>query len=258
MWILFTLGIAVASLQLMRAEAATREANRQSQSSAQEANRFFSQARDVVDHFGVSLSGDLAVVPDAERARLNVLRDTLRYYRAFIEQVGDNPSRKPDLASTQLKIARIAHQLQADSEAIPVYQQAEKILSELPDQAATSALAANSLGLLLTRRGDAIAAEAAFQRALAYNERDIANGMDTPVQLAAKHRQAITMVNRAHALEQLQRPEQAIDQLWAAEVILKRLESEPVLKSDVSHALTLDKDHVCVGSRTLERGSPSP
>lgn len=252
-WILFTIALVVASVQLMRAERLTRLANTQSQASMLESNAFFSQARDVVDHFGISLSRELAQVPGAEQARFQVLRDTLKYYRDFIGQVRENPSRMADLASTHLKVARIAEQLGAIDEAMEAYQHAEVIFSKLSHTEESQALCANSLGLLFTRRRQFDEADKAYQRAIEQNLRVLAVSLDSESDFETQRRQAITLINRASLLSMVNDSKQSLRLLQSANELQQTMLKHPKLPQAFKQGLLLDRAKVHGALATLVR-----
>lgn len=243
-WILFTIAMVVASVQLIRAERQTRLANTKSQASLLESNAFFTQARDVVDHFGISLSRELAQVPGAEQARFQVLRDTLKYYRDFIQQVSGNPSRMADLASTHLKVARIAEQLGATDEAIEAYQHAETIFSTLSQTEESQALCANSLGLLFTRRQQFNEADKAYQRAIKQNLRVLTASLDSESDFETQRRQAITLINRASLLSMVNDSKQSLTLLQSANELQQTMLKHPKLPQALKQGLLLDRAKV--------------
>ncbi len=243
-WVLFTMALVVTSVQLMRAERQTRHANIQSQASMLESNAFFSQARDVVDHFGISLSRELAQVPGAEQARFRVLRDTLKYYRNFIGQVRENPSRMADLASTHLKVARIAEQLGAVDEAIEAYQHAEVIFSQLSQTEESQALCANSLGLLFTRCQQYDEADKAYQRAITQNSRVMAPSLVSERDFEIQRRQAITLINRASLKTLVNDSIQSLSLLQSANDLQQSMLEHPHLPQAFKQALLLDRAKV--------------
>ena len=62
------------------------------------AEQNFHDARDVVDQFGVRMADRLTEMPGMEPVRRQLLANTLRYYRAFVEQAANDPSLRHELA----------------------------------------------------------------------------------------------------------------------------------------------------------------
>lgn len=169
-WVCISIGAVITALLLAAASKATSDALAESRSSLAEADAFYDQARQVIDHFAVSVSPRLADIPEAGSIRREVLRDTLHYYQAFVDQVADNPMRQRDLAETQMNVAAIADQLGAPEESIRAYQQAAAVLGKLPNSRAEEALCWNNLGGLWKRCGQPEWADKAYENAAACHE----------------------------------------------------------------------------------------
>jgi hypothetical protein len=152
---------------------------------AAEAN--YRQARRAVDQFGARLAERLADIPGAEQVRRDLLKDTLEYYRSFVEQAGTEPKLRADLAMTYTKIGTIAGEIGSTADATAAYRDAETILSELaaarPGDAEHRrhlALCRNNLGLLLRRSGSIDEARRVYRAAIGLQEKLVANFPDVP------------------------------------------------------------------------------
>ena len=169
MWSLVSIAAILGSMLLFKAERENRQALEQTRKSLQEADIFFSQAREVVDHFGIALSKQLAAIPGAAPMRREILQDTLRYYRNFMSQAELNPLRQRDVAITYMKLGRVAEQLEAYGEAIEAYERSESLWQRIGPDDPNRALCANMLGLLLAQTGQSDRADWAFQIAAECN-----------------------------------------------------------------------------------------
>ncbi len=152
---------------------------------AAEAN--YRQARRAVDQFGARLAERLADIPGAEQVRQELLQDTLAYYRSFVEQAGNEPKLRADLAMTHTKMGTIAGEIGATSDAISAYRDAETILSELAaarpgdaEHRRNLALCRNNLGLLLQRTGSIDEARRVYLAAVGLQEELVADFPDEP------------------------------------------------------------------------------
>lgn len=193
MWVVVSIAAIFATIALIKVERENRLALGLSQQSLKEADVFFSQAREVVDHFGISISRQLATIPGAEAARREVLHDTLRYYRNFMSQAERNSARQHDVALTYMKLGRIAEQLDALEEAREAYERSEFLWRSIDPNHSERGLCANMLGLLLTRQGKTAEAEVAFQIAIDCNRKIVAA---EPANRQAQRRLALALTNR--------------------------------------------------------------
>ncbi|REK15730.1 MAG: serine/threonine protein kinase [Planctomycetota bacterium] len=136
-----------------------RERTKAEQSFAR-AEDYFKQAQGTVDKFGSQFAGRLAEVPGAESVRRELLADTLEYYETFVEQAGDDPALRAELATTQGKIGALNDQLGLRDEAIDAHRKAIAMLEglvaaqpEVDDYRRRLAVCRNNLGLTLSRAG---------------------------------------------------------------------------------------------------------
>ena len=194
MWSLVSMAALFAVILLWKAGNENRKALDQTKRSLEEADAFFSQAREVVDHFGISLSKQLATVPGAETTRRQILQDTLRYYRNFMAQAERNPLRQREVARTYMKLGRVAEQMDAFDEAVESYARSEEIWRKISPIDPERALCANLLGLLQSRMGKVDAADKAFEIAVQCNERMLSV---EPNNWEARRRYALALTNRS-------------------------------------------------------------
>ena len=95
------------------------------------AEKRFREAQDTVEHLGTRLSERLANVPGAAQIRQDLLRQTLGYYRGFVEQAKDNPELRADLALTYSKIGTLSAEIGSSADAIEADRQAIQLFQEL-------------------------------------------------------------------------------------------------------------------------------
>lgn len=96
----------------------------------QRAEHHFRQAQEAVDRFGLQLAEKLDNVPGASRVRLDLLRDTLRYYESFVQQAQDDPALREDLAAAYAKMGTLIEQIGSMEEAISFHSKAIKLLEQ--------------------------------------------------------------------------------------------------------------------------------
>jgi serine/threonine protein kinase/Flp pilus assembly protein TadD len=165
-----------------KAALAQAEANfQQAENNLRRAESHFAQLREVVDRFGAYHAERLKDLPGAEPLRHELLRDTLGYYRGFIQYAGDDPTLQADLAVTYSKAAAVTEQLGDTSAALAEYRKAIRAFEaaaalhpEEPQCRADLALCHNNVGLLLSASGKPTEADEAYQRALAIQKQLVA------------------------------------------------------------------------------------
>jgi serine/threonine protein kinase/tetratricopeptide (TPR) repeat protein len=171
----------VAVVLLAREQARTSEALVQAEESAKaaresfaRAERHFLQAREAVDQFGMRLAERLLDIPGAEPVRRDVLLDTLKYYRKFLNDAGDDPKLRHELALAHFKSGVIGAKLGATGDAIKEYRAAQKLFGDLvandvssADAVSQLALAHNNLALLLAGAGKVDQARGEYKSAIA-------------------------------------------------------------------------------------------
>jgi serine/threonine-protein kinase len=150
------------------------------------AEESFLQARATVDKYFTNVSENrLLNVPGLQPLREELLGSALEYYEGFVEQRGDDPSVRAELAKTFYHIGRIKSQLRSKEEAREALDKARAIQAELVEQgnAAADLRAAwadtyNALGDLALQLGDDQEALARFQTALAIRQELVAEHPD--------------------------------------------------------------------------------
>lgn len=149
------------------------------------AERHFQQARAAVDQFGVQVSDQLAEFPGVEPVRREVLVDTLKYYRQFAQDAGNDPQLRKETALAHFRSAVIAAKLGAVGDAIQEYKSAHAVLQELIDAdprdvecKAQLALSHNNLGLLYAGRSDLQSARQEYNTAISIQQELVRNHGD--------------------------------------------------------------------------------
>ncbi|GAB5406695.1 MAG: serine/threonine-protein kinase [Aureliella sp.] len=236
-WATISVVALFAAVQLATYAKATKDALDESRSSLAEADAFYDSARQVVDHFAMRVTPQLAGVPGAADVRREVLNDTLHYYKAFMEQVANNPLRKRELATTQMTVARIAEQLDADKEAIDAYQQAIGLLAGLPGSQSDEALCWNNLGSLWERAGRKAWADKAFANACDCLQVDGATAMNGAT---TSRRLAVTLAARGNLWLNAREESKALAFLTEAAALQRGLIADSPLDSELGFALRHD------------------
>src|SRR5205085_5603964 len=91
------------------------------------ADRDFRQARQTVDRFGAALAERLADVPGAEEVRSDLVRETLDYYRQFVQRAQHDPSLQADLALTYSKMGSLSDEIGSADDAIAAHENALRL-----------------------------------------------------------------------------------------------------------------------------------
>jgi tetratricopeptide (TPR) repeat protein len=236
--IVSAVGMALVAREQSRTTAALDDAKH----SLARAERHFREARDVVDRFGMGLADRLLEIPGAELLGQEVLLDTLKYYKQFMAEAGDDPQLQHELALAHFKSGVIAAKLGAAHEAIAEYRAAQKLLARLsngespPTEAlADLAVAHNNLGLLLAGAGEVEQARREYECAIAINER---LASEHPLNPAFASHLAESQANLGMLLDQTGDAHQAERLLRAGvEVLRPTAHREPQYARNLSIAL---------------------
>ncbi len=192
-------GTATATLLIVRQQAETRRALLLAEQNLKQAEESLRQAGIVVDHFGLFAAERLGEIPGTESLRRELLGDTLRYYRQFIQRAGQDPRLQTGLAVAYFKSAELLERLGDQSEALQSYERAATVFHELSGHSAATddtrkklAMCYNNIGLLRANRGETRAALEAYQKAIALQEGLIADG---PADFSHERDLALTLGN---------------------------------------------------------------
>lgn len=148
------------------------------------AERNFRDAREVVDR-NARLAERLAGVPGGEQVRRELLQDTVRYYRGFVEQATDNPELQTDLALAYGRIGPLSAELGSNQEALEALDRAvemfERLAAEHPaasEHRRQLAHSRNQQALVLSRSGRPDAARDAYREAIRLQEELLAGAQE--------------------------------------------------------------------------------
>ena len=176
-------GTATAALLIVRQQVETRRALQLAEHNLKLAEENSRQAGIVIDHFGLFAAERLGEIPGTESLRRELLGDTLRYYRQFIQRAGQDPSLQNGLAVAHFKSAELLERLGDQSEALQSYERAAAVLTTLSGHSAATdhtrtklAMCYNNIGLLRANRGETQAALEAYQKAISLQEGLAADG----------------------------------------------------------------------------------
>lgn len=170
--LLAIVGLSTALFLIAREQQAAQQNFLRAERNVARAKRYFQDAREVLDHFGVDLSERLAEVPGAEGVRRELLRKSLEYYEGFAEEAHGDPALRSDLAITYGKIAGLFAQTGSTAQAIAAHEECLALFAELAEQDPSAgnlrslALAKNNLAMLLSRAGEGQRAKQLFQEAI--------------------------------------------------------------------------------------------
>lgn len=137
------------------------------------ANLSFKQARDTVDHLGVAVAEQLAMVPGGERVRQSVLRATLDYYRRFVVDSADDANFKAVVARTHSRIGSLVRELDTPQQSVVHFERSESKYRELletdpaPMLRRERAMNLNQLGLAWAESSQPERAEQSYRQAIA-------------------------------------------------------------------------------------------
>ncbi|MGA2030743.1 MAG: serine/threonine-protein kinase [Thermoguttaceae bacterium] len=141
------------------------------------AQKHFREAQEAVDCLGTRLAERLADVPGAESVRRDLLQETLRYYRGFVDQAKENRVLRADLALTYNKIGTLTAEIGSTDEAVEAQQSAARLFEQLaadnprePDYRRRLAVSQNNLALVLSRSGRTEPARRAYDDAIRVQE----------------------------------------------------------------------------------------
>lgn len=103
----------------------TAQAHRESQRAYARAEESFRDARGAVNEFFVVVSEDQRLQqPGLQGFRKDLLEQALQYYMRFLEQRGDDPELRDEVATTYYRVGRITQEIESPQAALPWYNQA--------------------------------------------------------------------------------------------------------------------------------------
>jgi serine/threonine protein kinase/tetratricopeptide (TPR) repeat protein len=96
------------------------------------AEKNFQEARRAIEELLTRVSeGRLKKVPGMQPLRKELLESALKYYQAFVDRHDDDPALKKDLADAYTRVAHILAEVGSRREALPVFDKALQIRTEL-------------------------------------------------------------------------------------------------------------------------------
>ena len=228
--IVVSLGSAISAVMLSSEQQRTRAALAESQTNLDRAETNYRVARVVVDRLISQHAQKLAEIPGTEQARAELLHASLGYYELFIEQAGDDPTLRSDLAITYTKVGVVKEQIGSIDEAIEAYRTAaglfERSIESDPSRPAPRrdlARCRNNWALLLGRAGKTEAAEREFHEALRLQRELVAKDDQVNDESEFLYDLALTHNNLGLLYSQTGRAKQARDALDRALAIQTKL-----------------------------------
>jgi tetratricopeptide (TPR) repeat protein/tRNA A-37 threonylcarbamoyl transferase component Bud32 len=221
------------------------------------AEAYFQQAQDTVESLGSSFAERLAEVPGATGVRRELLEETLGYYRRFVEQAGDDPTLRAELATTLGKIGALNDQMGLTDEALEAHDKAIALLEQLKaeqpaaaDYAQRLAVCRNNLGLTLSRAGRADDARRELAKAAAEQTRLMEASPDAP---GLRSELARSYVNLGDVERQAGRVAQADDAIRKAIKLQEDLAGSEASGAEAQHSLSMAYTQLAA----LGHGSPA-
>jgi serine/threonine protein kinase len=223
------------------------------------AERHFLQARGVVDQFGMRLADHLLEIPGAESVRQEALWQTLKYYRQFLNDAGDDPQLRHELALAHFKSGVIAAKLGDSAHAIAEYQAAQNLLGDLAasDPSRTQfvaelAIAHNNEALLLAAAGKVDQARREYASAIEIQKRLAAKIPDDP---AVAGQLAESQANLGMLLDQTGAAAAAEKSLQAAVAALRPLAVSQASEPRYAHHLAVTLNNLSYVLRKRDTGA---
>ncbi len=245
----------LAALRIAREQERTEAALAEAEQNLVQANANFTQARRVVDRFGIQLADQLQTTPGTERLRQQLLIETLRYYREFASQIDGQLGVQDQLAMTYLKSGVVTAKLGADRKAMAEYQAAQQIMEQLLQEDPTNthlksqlALSRNNMALLLAAAGNIPSAQQEFDRAIADQQQLVATD---PSNAEFAGQLAESYVNLGTLLGETDQMDAAVRSLYKAIEILQVTHEARPAKVDVARSLAMAYNNLGY----LERGA---
>jgi serine/threonine protein kinase len=104
-------GCALSTVMIARAQWRTKAALEAEAEQRARAEKTFRQARQAVDRFVDLSENHMAYKPELQEVRRRLLYIALEYYEDFIDQRGDDPSLRPELVLSHLRVATILDEM---------------------------------------------------------------------------------------------------------------------------------------------------
>ncbi len=125
-------GLAVSTVLIARAQARTKGAYEAEAEQRGRAEVSFRQAREVVDFLTQVTEVELADRPELSEVRRKMLDKAVAYYKEFIEQHGDDPALRDELAESHVRVADILSQIGTPAAAVAAMEKALHHLARSP------------------------------------------------------------------------------------------------------------------------------
>ena len=240
---IIAVGSMVAAVRIAREQERTKLALAEAERNLARAEQHFTQARRVVDRFGIQLADQLQETPGTERLRQQLLVETLKYYRDFAEHIEEDANAQDQLAMTHLKAGVVTAKLGASRQAMAEYQSAQQLLQQLLQHDAGNsqlesqlALSRNNMALLLAADGNLEAAQQEFNLAITAQQHLVS---DAPANITFTRQLAESHLNLGTMLGQAGQQQAAIDALTHGVSILNAAQLIAPENIELSRSLAL-------------------
>lgn len=231
------LGLAFSFLVL--ALVATAVGYAQTSAALRQSEANYLKAKQAVDEFFTTVSEEMLLnQPGMQPVRRQLLAKALPFYREFLEQRGNDPTVRDELAAAYYRVGLVTEALESPEKALPIYRHAVALQTQLAHEhpAAPSRLSAlgdthNAIGRVLVRLREFDQAAAAYDQAIAIRKR-LAEAL--PSEAEYRRVLANAQMNRGLVEKEQGRLDQA--QRWFNEAQQLR---ETILAAQPQHFATL-------------------
>ncbi len=239
----------LASFAMLLAVAVTFNVAQSSQRSAlqkslEQQERNYQNARRAVDQLGIQFADRLERVPEATEYRRDLLKQSLDYYQAFMQDADNDVRLSLDAAVTTWKIAQATAGLESIEQAEPIYEQADQAFVEVAalNPQAISERAQMLNDWAMKYMGNYQGEAKSPQRALAILERlgDTENELPSATHALIKNNRALALATAGRTDEAIQSAAQSIrllQQATSAELNPQQLDSLCVAMLNLSQIL---------------------
>jgi len=124
-------GLTVSTVLVAREQARTQAAFEAEARQRERAEASLKQAREALDFFAQVSDEELPETPELRGVRRKLLEASLGYLRSFIDQCGDDPSLKAELAASHLRVARILDEIGTREEALAALERARAVHEQM-------------------------------------------------------------------------------------------------------------------------------
>jgi eukaryotic-like serine/threonine-protein kinase len=124
-------GLTTSTVLVAREQARTQAAYEAESRQRERAEASLKQAREALDFFAQVSDEELPETPELRGVRRKLLEASLGYLQSFIDQCGDDPSLKGELAASHLRVARILDEIGSREDALAALERARAVHEQM-------------------------------------------------------------------------------------------------------------------------------